>query len=114
MFVIVVLFSSDKFLMVRHPHRGWEFPGGTVEPGETPEEAAKRECMEEAGIKIKITETLKKSPEMVVFKAIILDFEGDGEMEYSLFQTLPHFLSFPGAEAAEFLSLAGYPVNSSI
>lgn len=28
----------------------WDIPGGTVEPGESPSEAAVRECREEAGI----------------------------------------------------------------
>ena len=30
------------------------FPGGTVEPGETPGEAAKREILEELGLHIKV------------------------------------------------------------
>ncbi|GAA1243745.1 NUDIX hydrolase [Oryzihumus leptocrescens] len=29
----------------------WDVPGGTVEPGETPAEAAVRECWEEAGLR---------------------------------------------------------------
>jgi 8-oxo-dGTP diphosphatase len=33
----------------------WEFPGGKIEPGETPEQAAVRECLEEAGLAVRVT-----------------------------------------------------------
>lgn len=35
--------------------RGWEFPGGMVEAGESLQEALKREIIEESGANVKIT-----------------------------------------------------------
>jgi mutator protein MutT len=32
----------------------WEFPGGKCEPGETPEAATVRECLEETGLVVRI------------------------------------------------------------
>ena len=51
-FVVVVAFEDDdrgRFAMVRHRHRGWELPGGGIDGHETPEEAARREFLEETG-----------------------------------------------------------------
>ena len=47
--------EEGKILLVNSPWRGWEYPGGLIEPGETFEEALHREVWEEAGVEIEIT-----------------------------------------------------------
>ena len=50
--VLVVLKYSGKWLLTRHSIRGIEFPGGKAEEGESIEEAAIRETVEETGVTI--------------------------------------------------------------
>ncbi|QSS99327.1 nucleoside triphosphatase YtkD [Pontibacillus sp. ALD_SL1] len=47
--VWVISRYDGKWLLTEHKDRGIEFPGGKVEEGETPEQAAVREVMEETG-----------------------------------------------------------------
>ncbi|NVJ60797.1 MAG: 8-oxo-dGTP diphosphatase MutT [Gammaproteobacteria bacterium] len=65
-----IILDGRKVLLAQRPmhkHQGgkWEFPGGKVENGETPEEALIRECKEEIGI-VAISPTL--------FDSILFDY----------------------------------------
>jgi A/G-specific adenine glycosylase len=54
-----VVRQRDKVLIGRRPQGGllgglWEFPGGRLEPGETPEECLRRELREELAIEVQV------------------------------------------------------------
>jgi 8-oxo-dGTP diphosphatase len=51
-YVLVFPFYKGQLVMAKHERRGWEVPGGTREPGETPLGAAIRETYEETGAEL--------------------------------------------------------------
>ena len=59
----VVIIEKDKVGLIKRIRDGsvyYVFPGGGIEKGETPEEAAKREAFEELGVEVKVNECLAK------------------------------------------------------
>lgn len=57
--VAALIRQNGKFFIAQRPEGKkrallWEFVGGKVEPGETHEEALRRECMEELGISVEV------------------------------------------------------------
>jgi 8-oxo-dGTP diphosphatase len=73
--------SQDEVLLVRHPRRGWEIPGGQVEEGENLIHALKREVKEEAGVDIGVGElagiyTKISSPALLILGFLCEYIEG--------------------------------------
>ena len=60
--VAAIIKHGDKIFATQRGYRefegGWEFPGGKIEEGETPQEALKREIMEELETDIKVGELI--------------------------------------------------------
>lgn len=57
--VAALIWQNDTFMICQRPaHKArgllWEFVGGKVEPGETREQALKRECREELNIDLSV------------------------------------------------------------
>lgn len=46
--------DKDEILLLKSPQRGWEYPGGMVEPGEALQDALIREIKEETGVDVEI------------------------------------------------------------
>jgi mutator protein MutT len=60
-----VIVDAGRVLIARRPPGGrhpgtWEFPGGKVEPGETPEECLAREMLEEMAVSVSVGRKLSE------------------------------------------------------
>ncbi|MGI1659493.1 MAG: 8-oxo-dGTP diphosphatase MutT [Desulfitobacterium sp.] len=61
----IIFRDNQVFIARRAPGEkhagGWEFPGGKVEVGESPEECLRRELLEEFGVEVEVKEFVMES-----------------------------------------------------
>ncbi|MFX1513226.1 MAG: NUDIX hydrolase [Promethearchaeota archaeon] len=100
--VHVIIIKGNKVLLVKRaqpPSQGrWSIPGGVIELGESVNEAARREVLEECGIKIEIGKVLN------IGENVIHDGKGLVQFHYILIFKLANYVSgeiHPGSDAAE-------------
>ncbi|RDU36122.1 nucleoside triphosphatase YtkD [Neobacillus piezotolerans] len=89
--VLVICVYKGKWLLTEHGKRGLEFPGGKVEKGESVEEAACREVLEETGAVLTelhwIAEYRVSSPENSFLKAVFFAEAGEIHARETYFET---------------------------
>ena len=96
-----------RILLARHPDRNaglWEFPGGKVEAGESPEDALVRELREELGIEASVGEALLRVPQQYPDKRLVLD------VRFVQFRGMPKGLDGQALAWTPLHALAGYPM----
>ncbi|HLG94894.1 MAG TPA: (deoxy)nucleoside triphosphate pyrophosphohydrolase [Bryobacteraceae bacterium] len=89
--VAAVIERGERILIAQRKNSGphplkWEFPGGKVEPGETPEAALVRELQEELGIQARVHGEIMRyeyqypgrAPILLIFYRV-LEFQGEPE-----------------------------------
>lgn len=81
-----IVFHENSILLVKRKNppcaNEWAIPGGRIHPGETLQDAAEREILEETGIKIKAGKPVfsfdlieKDSNDKLLFHYVIVDLE---------------------------------------
>ena len=97
-----VVFKDDKVLLVRRgrpPAKGqWAIPGGNVKLGETLQQAAEREILEETGI------VIRAGDPVYTFDAIVRDEDGAVQFHYVIVDLAAEYIDGsprPGDDADE-------------
>ena len=72
---------SKRVILVRSPRRGWEFPGGQVEEGESLTAALGREVREETGIEVSVGSLVgvySNTRSKIVMFGFLCEWTGEG------------------------------------
>ena len=113
--VAALIYEGERFMICQRPaHKArgllWEFVGGKIEPGETGEEALRRECMEELAVEVSVGEVymelVHEYPDLTVhltlYRAAIVSGTPQllehNELRYILPSEIPDFDFCPADE----------------
>lgn len=112
-YVVVLSRYQGKLLLSRHKERAtWETQGGHIEPGESPEDAARRELWEESGAK-----DFTLEPVCMYWAEDRAGFErgeapeGSGAWGAIFFADIKELAPLPESEMAEVGMFDGLPEN---
>lgn len=103
---VAVVEHAGHYLIGRRPEGvplagQWEFPGGKVQAGETPRQAAARECLEETNLAVAVGEA---------YPVVVHDYK-HGRVALEFFTCRPHDPSSPPKAPFRWVpaaELAGY------
>ena len=113
--VAALIYEGERFMICQRPaHKArgllWEFVGGKIEPGETGEDALRRECMEELAVEVSVgdvyMELVHDYPDLTVhltlYRAAIVSGTPQllehNELRYILPSEIPDFDFCPADE----------------
>ncbi len=76
---IAIVNDQDRFLIGKRPPGVplaglWEFPGGKVKKGESRQDAAVRECLEESGIEVEVIDEFPPHTQTYGYGTVRLSF----------------------------------------
>lgn len=103
-YVVIIVKHGEEWVLTRHRDRStWEFAGGHIEAGETPEEAAARELFEETGAE-------KFSIVPLAIYTVTMD-NAPGSFGKLYFANVDQFAELPPYEMAEIKGFTEIPTE---
>ena len=103
----IIIKCEDKYLFIKQEKEGGIYPdclltvGGKIEENETPEQAIKREVLEEVDIKLNIVTPFDFDSEITMYKG-----EQTQIIALRYFAEVDNFYAKPGDDAKEFFWLS--------
>jgi mutator protein MutT len=94
-----LIIEEDRILLLYREGEGhWEVPGGKIEEGESPTEAAIREAKEEIGVEVNLQKPFysgefQHNGEIFLWHGYIADIEGEPELKDEKFEKMEWFES---------------------